>query len=78
MTNEIEITELPIEWYTDSDEIYSLEIWKKKRTKWIYINGSEGYKMPEWDVQEAVNYWLSDEGRNARTESFYRAWGFYD
>lgn len=78
MTNEVEITELPVEWYTTSDEIYSIEIRKIKRTKWIYINGADGFKMPEWDVQEAVNYYLSDEGKLSRDIAFRTAWGFYD
>ena len=71
-------TTLPIKWYTDSDEIYSLEVKTIKRTNWLYINGSDGFNLNQWNAQDAVNYYLSEEGRNARMESFYRAWGFYD
>ena len=78
MTPEVKVDELPVEWYTTDPSIYSLEIRTEKRTKWLYINYSNGFKLPEWDVQEAVDYYLSEEGYNDRMESFYRAWGFYD
>ena len=78
MTTEIKVDEVPVKWYTDNPSIYRLEIRTEKRTPWLYINGSDGFNLHQWDIQEAVNYYLSDEGENARKESFYRAWGFYD
>lgn len=74
----LQIDELRVKDYTNSPEIYRLEIRTENRTRWIYINGSEGFKMPDWGIQEAVDYYLSENGKNNRMMSFYKAWGFYD
>ena len=74
----IQIDELNPKDYTDSREIYSLEIKKEKKTPWLWINYSEGYNLNKWTVKEAVDYWLSEEARIDRYISNCRAWGYYD
>lgn len=78
MTTDVRVDELPTEWYTTDPRIYSLEIKTEKRTKWLYINYSDGFKLPEWDVQEAIDYYLSEKGTMEREIAKRRAWGFYD
>lgn len=68
------LEDLNVSDFTLSNEIYSLQIRTEDRTKWIVINYSEMYKYSEWSISEAIEHYLSDEGRTERYASWYRAW----
>ena len=70
----ISIEHLIVSEWTTSPDIYTLDIRTEDRTKWLYINGANGFKMSDWTIEEAIKYYLSDEGKADRFEAEYRAW----
>lgn len=62
-----------IEW-TLKSEIYSLIIRTEDRTKYIEINYDSLFPLKEWTVEEAINYYTSKEGKEAKYDSWWAAY----
>ena len=60
--------------YTLHPDILALQIRTEDRTRYLVINYSEQFNLSEWSIEEAINYYLSDEGKQDRFDSWYRAW----
>lgn len=60
--------------FTLSNEIYSLQIRTENKTKWIVINYSNQFKYSDWTIEQAINYYLSKEGKMAHFDSWYKTW----
>ena len=60
--------------YTLNPNIYALQIRTECRKKYIVINYDELFNLAEWSIEEAINYYLSDEGKESRFDSLYRAY----
>lgn len=70
----ISIKELIVSEYTTHSDIYSLQIRTEKNNKWLYINYTDGYNLKQWTIEEAINHYLSDEGKAERFESWYHSY----
>lgn len=68
------LTELNIPQFTTKAGIYSLRIRQEDRTKYIIINETSWYPDAEWTIDEAIDHYLSKEGRESRFEAWYSAW----
>lgn len=68
------VDNLTVSKWTTSPEIYDLKIRTEDRTRWLYINETNGFKLSDWTIEEAIKYYLSDEGKADRFDSWYRAW----
>ena len=60
--------------YTLHPDIFALQIRTEDRTKYIVINYDEPFNLSEWSIEAAINHYLSNEGKQERYDSWYRAW----
>ena len=73
MRKKLTITE-----FTFHPDIYSLETYTERGITYLVINYSTHYPLNQWSIAEAIEYYLSPEGKNEREISFMKAYGFYD
>ena len=72
--NHFKLDNLSVTDYTLNPNIYALQIRIEGRKKYIVINYDELFNLAEWSIEEAIKYYLSDEGEQERYNSWYRAW----
>lgn len=74
MREDIKIEKLNVNGWTMKKEIYSLTIRTEYRTEYLEINNDSLFPLKEWTIEEAINYYTSEEGKQAKYESYIEAY----
>ena len=65
---------LTVSAFTLHPDIYALQIRTEDRTKYIVINYDSMFNLSEWSIEQAINYYLSDEYKEKQFDAWYKAW----